>query len=101
MRRSFYVGLVAVALVAAGFSVLALLVRSSELDHFHTQQREGAKRSARQAEAVSDLSIGELATAAAFFQAKEDLSQREFKIIGESLLRRGALTATAYIEEVE
>jgi diguanylate cyclase (GGDEF)-like protein len=101
MRRSFYIGLVAVALVAAGSVLLALLVRSSELDHFHTQQRDSAQRSAVQAEAVAELSIGELATAAAIFQAKEDLSPREFEVVGESLLRRGALTATAYIEEVD
>ena len=101
MRRSFYLGLVAVALIAAGSVLLALVVRSSELDHFHTQQRDGAQRSAQQAEAMAELSIGELATAAAFFQAKEDLSPREFEIVGESLLRRGALTATAYIEEVD
>ena len=50
---------------------------------------------------MAELSIGELATAAAFFQAKEDLSPREFEVVGESLLRRGALTATAYIEEVD
>jgi diguanylate cyclase (GGDEF)-like protein len=100
MRRSFYIGLVAVALVAAGSVLLALLVRSSELDHFHSQQRDAAQRSARQAEAMAELSIGELATAAAFFQAEDDLSRREFESIGESLLRRGALTATAYLKEV-
>ena len=101
MLRSFYLGLVAVALVAAGSVLMALLVRSNELDRFHQQQREGAQRSARQAEAVAEVSIGELATAAAFFKAKEDLSRHEFKVVGDSLLRRGALTATAYIEEVE
>jgi diguanylate cyclase (GGDEF)-like protein len=101
MRRSFYLGLAAVALVAAGSVVLALLVRSNELHLFHTHQRDSAQRSARQAETVAELSIGELETAAAFFRAKEDLSPHEFDIIGESLLRRGALTATAYIEQVK
>src|SRR5215212_9353950 len=101
MRRSFYLGLAAVALVAAGSVLLALLVRASELDHFHAQQHEAAQRSAQQAEAMAELSVGELATAAAFFQAEDDLNRREFEVVGESLLRRGALTATAYLEEVE
>jgi diguanylate cyclase (GGDEF)-like protein len=100
MRRSFYIGLAAVALIAIGSVVLALVVRSNELDHFHDRQRDEAQRSARQAEAMADLSIGELATAAAFFQAKEDLSRHQFKVVGDSLLRRGALTATAYIQAV-
>jgi len=101
MRRSYYLGLVAVALVAAGSVLMALLVRSNEVDHFHTLQRDGALRSAGQAEAIAELSVGELATAAAFFQAKNDLSRHEFDVVGNSLLRRGALTATAYIEEIE
>ena len=71
MRRSFYLGLVAVALVAAGSVLAALIVRSNEVDHFHALQQDEALRSARQAEAVAELSVGELATAAAFFQAEE------------------------------
>src|SRR3954452_18417843 len=81
MRRSFYLGLVAVALVAAGSIVLALLVRSNEVDHFHVLQRDAALRSARQAEAVAALSVGELATAAAFFRAESaSLSPHEFDV---------------------
>jgi diguanylate cyclase (GGDEF)-like protein len=100
MRRSFYIGLVAVALVAAGSVLMALFVRDNEIDHFHALQRDAALRSARQAEAVAQLSVGELATAAAFFQAQEDLNREDFDVVGTSLLRRGALTAAAYIEQV-
>ena len=71
MRRSFYIGLLAVALVAVGSVLMALLVRANEVDHFHTLQGDEALRSARQAEAWPQLSVGELATAAAFFQAEE------------------------------
>ena len=42
MRRSFYLGLVAVALVALGSVATALLIRSNEVDHFHTQQTDEA-----------------------------------------------------------
>ena len=75
VRRSFYLGLVAVALVAAGSVLAALLVRSNEIDHFHALQQDEALRSARQAEAVAELSVGELATAAAFFQAEEHFTR--------------------------
>jgi diguanylate cyclase (GGDEF)-like protein len=100
VRRSFYLGLVAVALVAAGSVLMALLVRSNEVDHFHTLQRDETLRSARQAEAMAELSVGELATAAAFFRAEEDLSRHEFDVVGNSLLRRGALTGTAFLQNV-
>jgi diguanylate cyclase (GGDEF)-like protein len=100
MRLRFGLGLFAVVLVAAGWVVMALLVRSNEVDHLHTLQQDEALRSARQAEAVAQLSVGELATAVAFFQANENLNRHQFQVVGNSLLRRGALTATAYIERV-
>ena len=100
MRFRFGLGLLAVLLVALGSVVVALVIRSNEVDHFHAQQTDEALRSARQAEAVAQLSVGELATAAAFFQAEPDLNRHEFEVVGNSLLRRGALTATAYIEKV-
>jgi diguanylate cyclase (GGDEF)-like protein len=100
MRRSFSLGLIAVALIAAGSVLTALLVRSNEVDHFHASQDEEALRSARQAEAVAQLSVGELATAGAFFQAEENFSRHEFDVVGTSLLRHGALTATAFLQQV-
>jgi diguanylate cyclase (GGDEF)-like protein len=100
MRLRFALGLLAVILFAIGSVVTALIVRSNEVDHFHTLQQDEALRSARQAEAVAELSVGELATAAAFFQAEPNLTRHEFDVVGNSLLRRGALTATAYLKKV-
>ncbi len=100
MRLRFGLGLFAVALVAIGSVVMALVIHSNEVDHFHALQRDEALRSARQAEVVAQLSIGELATAAAFFQAEKNLNRHEFEVVGTSLLRRGALTAAAYVQRV-
>jgi diguanylate cyclase (GGDEF)-like protein len=100
MRLRFALGLLAVLMVAVGSVVTALVVRSNEVDHFHALQQDEALRSSRQAEAVAQLSVGELATAVAFFQTQSDLSRHEFEVVGSSLLQRGALTATAYIQKV-
>jgi diguanylate cyclase (GGDEF)-like protein len=100
MRFRFALGLAAVLVIAAGSVLTALIVRSNEIDHFHRVQRDEALRSARQAQAVAQLSVGELDTAAAFFQAEGNLDRHQFEIVGNSLLRRGALTATAYLRQV-
>ena len=100
MRLRFTLGLIAVALVAVGSVLTALLIRGNQVDHFHDRQRDAAQRSARQAEAAAQLSVGELTTAAAFFQAEEDFTREDFDVVASSLLRRGALTAAAYIEQV-
>ncbi len=100
MRLRFWLGAIAVVLLAAGSVVAAILVRANETDHFHTLQRDEALRSAHQAETVAQLSVGELTSAAAFFEAQRDLNRHDFKIVGDSLLRRGALTATAFIQQV-
>src|SRR5207342_322118 len=63
MRFRFVIGLLAVLMVALGSVVVALVIRSNEVDHFHTQQTDETLRAARQAEAVAQLSVGELATA--------------------------------------
>jgi diguanylate cyclase (GGDEF)-like protein len=100
MRLRFLVSLVAVLLVAVGSIVAALLVLSSEESHADQLQRDAALRAAEQAETVALLSVGELASAAAFLQAETDLNRHEFEVIGTSLLRRGALTATAFAPRV-
>jgi diguanylate cyclase (GGDEF)-like protein len=100
MRFRFVIGLLAVLMVALGSVVVALVIRSNEVDHFHTQQNDEALRAARQAEAVAQLSVGELATAGAFFEAEPNLTRHEFEVVGSSLLQRGALNAAAYIEKV-
>jgi diguanylate cyclase (GGDEF)-like protein len=100
MRLRFTLGLIAVVLLAAGSVLAALVVRSNEEDHFHSIQGDEAIRSARQAQAVAQLSVGELATASAFFQAEGHINRHQFDVVGTSLLSRGALTATAYLQRV-
>jgi len=70
MRLRFWVGLTAVLLIAAGSVVAALIVHADDNADFHQMQRGEAVRAAHQAEAVASLSVGELSSAAAFFQAE-------------------------------
>jgi diguanylate cyclase len=100
MRLRFWIGISAVLLIAAGSVVAALIVRGHEDDSFHRGQREQAIRSARQAEAVAGLSVGQLASAAAFFRAEGRFSEHEFEIIARPLLGKGALHSTSFIERV-
>jgi len=100
MRLRFWVGLAAVLLIAAGSAAAALVAYSDDRADFHRMQDEEAIRSARQAEAVAALSIGQLASAAAFFQAEEEFSEHEFDVIAEPLLDQGALSGTAYLQRV-
>ena len=86
--------------IAIGSLVLALVVRDRERDSFEVNQRSEAVRAAHQAEALAALSVGQLASAAAFYQVEHDLSQREFDAIAGSLLDSGALSATAFIDSV-
>lgn len=99
-RTRFWIGLAAVLAIAVGSVVVAALVYSGDRADFHDMQREEAQRAAHQAEAVADLSVGQLATAAAFYQADEHVSSHEFQTVGRSLLGRGALSATALIRVV-
>jgi len=102
MRARFWLGLVVVATIALGSTVLALVVHERERDNFESAQRSEAIRSARQAEALAALSVGQLGGAAAFYQAEGEggLSEREFDVIADSLLEGGALAATGFIASV-
>ncbi|HET7573751.1 MAG TPA: diguanylate cyclase [Solirubrobacterales bacterium] len=100
VRTRFSIGLAAVLAIAIGSALVAALVYSGDRNDFHDMQREEALRAAHQAEAVAALSVGQLATAAAFYQADEDISRHEFQTVGRSLLGRGALSATALIRVV-
>lgn len=100
VRLRFALGLIAVIVLAAGSVFAALVVHGKEDDHFDATQRDEALRSAHQAQAVAQLSVGELSTAAAFFQAEGRFNRHEFEVVGRSLLRRGALTATAYLQRI-
>ena len=100
MRLRFWVGLTAVLLIAAGSVAAALIVHSDDNADFHAGQRDEAVRAAHQAEALAQLSIGQLSSAAAFFQAEDDFNQHEFDVIAAPLLQEGALSGAAFIQKV-
>ncbi|MEX2106893.1 MAG: diguanylate cyclase [Solirubrobacterales bacterium] len=100
MRLRFWIGLSAVILIAAGSVVSALIVYSDDRADFHQMQRDEAVRSARQAEAVVALSVGQLASAAAFFQAEGDFTEHQFEVVAGPLLDEGALSGTAFLQRV-
>jgi diguanylate cyclase (GGDEF)-like protein len=78
----------------------ALIVHADDNADFHKSQSEEAVRAAHQAESVAMLSIGQLASAAAFFQAERTFTKHEFEVVAEPLLREGALSGTAFIQRV-
>jgi diguanylate cyclase len=100
MRLRFWIGLIAVLLIAAGSVAAALIVHADDNADFHQRQRDEATRAARQAEAVAGLSVGQLSSAAAFYQAEGAFSQHEFDILARPLLHQDVLNATAFIERV-
>ena len=100
MRLRFWIGLAAVLLIAAGSVTAALIVHADDSADFHGHQDEAAARAGRQAEAVASLSIGQLASAAAFFQAEDTFSEHEFDVVAAPLLQEGALSGTAFVQRV-
>jgi diguanylate cyclase (GGDEF)-like protein len=99
MRLRLWIGLAAVLAIAAGSLVAALLVHAGESARFHEVQRQEAVRSARQAGALARLSVAELATSAAFFQAEGGgFSKHEFRVVAAPLLGRGVLHGTAFVK---
>jgi diguanylate cyclase (GGDEF)-like protein len=100
VRRRFWIGIAAVALIAVGSVAAAVLVYLDDRNDFEHVQREEAMRAAHQMEAVAGLSVDQLASAAAFFKAEDDLSRHEFQVYGRTLIRQGALSGTAYIPRV-
>jgi diguanylate cyclase len=100
MRLRFWVGLAAVLLIAACSVVVAVIVAVDDSDDFHAAQRNEAARAAHQAESVAGLSIGQLASAAAFFQAEGSFSGHEFDVVAKPLLSAGALSGAAFIQRL-
>lgn len=100
MRRRFWLGFSVVTAIAVGSIALALIVHGRERDSFERTQRGEAGRAAHQVEALAALSVGQLASAAAFYQAEGHFSRHEFNVIADSLLKAGALTATGFVESV-
>jgi diguanylate cyclase (GGDEF)-like protein len=100
MRIRFWFGFGLVAAIAVASIALALVVHVREQDNFETTQRGEATRAAHQAEALAALSVGQLASAAAFYKAEAHFNRHEFDVIASSLLKPGALTATAFVGSV-
>jgi diguanylate cyclase (GGDEF)-like protein len=57
-------------------------------------------RAAHQAESVAGLSVGQLSSAAAFFQAEGTFTEHEFDVVARPLLAHGALSGTAFIQRL-
>jgi diguanylate cyclase (GGDEF)-like protein len=100
MRPRFWLGFAVVAAIAIGSTAIALVVHGRERHNFETQQRNEATRAAHQSEALAGLSVGQLSSASAFYQAEGSFSRHEFGVVANSLLRPGALKATAFIGSV-
>jgi diguanylate cyclase (GGDEF)-like protein len=100
MRLRFWLGYVVVAAIAVGSLAIAALVHDRETDNFEQLQRSEASRSARQVEAVARLSVGQLASAGAFYQAVNRLTRHKFEVMADSLLANGALSGTGLLLSV-
>jgi diguanylate cyclase (GGDEF)-like protein len=97
MRLRSFLGLAAVLAIAIGSIAGALVVRSHEHRAFERRQREEAVRAARQAESLARLSVGQLSSATAFYQAVEHLTRHKFEVMAGSLLRTGVLNGTGLV----
>jgi diguanylate cyclase (GGDEF)-like protein len=97
VRFRFFLGLAVVAAIAVGCVVAALVVRDHETNAFEARQKDEAVRAAGQAEASAALSLGQLASAAAFYQTVDRLTAHKFHVMAESLLSAGNLRGTALI----
>jgi diguanylate cyclase (GGDEF)-like protein len=100
MRLRFWLGFAVVIALAVGSIAVALVVHERERDSFETQQHGEAVRAAHQTEALAGLSVGQLSSASAFYRAEGHFNRHEFDVVAGSLLRPGALTATAFIGSV-
>ncbi|HEX3736605.1 MAG TPA: diguanylate cyclase [Solirubrobacterales bacterium] len=100
MQLRYWIGLVAALVVGVGAVVGSIVFYQHSEDEFHTHQKEEAVRAARQAQSVGALSVGQLATAAAFIKADENFSKHEFAVVGRSLIQEDALQAAAFIDVV-
>jgi diguanylate cyclase (GGDEF)-like protein len=100
VRRRFWLGIAAVSLVALGSVLAAILVYADDRGDLDRMERDEAGRAAHQMEAVAGLSVDQLTSAAAFFQAEDDLSRHEFEVYGRSLISQGALAGTVFIPRV-
>lgn len=98
MKMRFWLGFVLAAAIAAGAVALALVVHNRDVESFERAQQSAATRASRQLEALASLTTGQLRASAAFLQVDERLNRHEFAVLSRSLLREGALSATAVAE---
>jgi diguanylate cyclase (GGDEF)-like protein len=100
MRTRFWLSIAAVAAIAVGSVIAAIGVYVNDHSDFHRVQQDEAMRAAHQAEAVAAVSIGKIATAAAFAQTQGSISRHEFRVVGRSLLGDGGLDGAAWVPRV-
>jgi diguanylate cyclase (GGDEF)-like protein len=100
MRARFWISIAAVAAIAIGSVIAAIAIYQNDKGGFDRVQSDDAARAAHQAEAVPALSIGKLSTAAAIVQTQGKVSRHEFRVIGRSLLEKGALDGAGYVPRV-
>jgi diguanylate cyclase (GGDEF)-like protein len=100
MRLRFWIGLLCVALIAAGSVVAAIVVRADDTADFETMQRDEAMRAAHQADTMAQLAVGQLASAAAFFQVQGRVSKHEFGVVSGALLKQHVLNAAVMLDRV-
>ena len=100
MRLRFWIGLLCVALIATGSVLAAILVRNNDNADFHQMQKDEAVRAAHQAESMAQLAVGQLASAAAFFQVEGQISEHEFGVVSRALLKQNVLTAAVLVDRV-
>jgi diguanylate cyclase (GGDEF)-like protein len=100
MRTRFWISIAAVAAIAVGSVIAAIATYENDKGDFERVQRDDAARAAHQAEAVAALSIGKLSTAAAIVQTQGKVDRHEFRVIGRSLLEKGALDGAGYVPRV-
>ena len=86
MRTRFLLGFAVVAAIAVGSIAIALVVHEREQDNFEARQHGEALRAAHQAGALAALSVGQLSSASAFYQAEGHFSRHEFDVVADSLV---------------
>ncbi|MBS1880466.1 MAG: diguanylate cyclase [Actinobacteria bacterium] len=100
MRLRFWIGLVCVLLIAAGSVAAAIVVRDGETSSFEQMQRDEAVRAAHQAESMAQIAVGQLASAAAFFQVQGHVSRHDFGVVSRALLGQHVLNAAVLLDRV-
>jgi diguanylate cyclase (GGDEF)-like protein len=97
MRTRFWISIAAVVAIAIGSVIAAVAIYQNDEADFDRVQNDDAARAAHQAEAVAALSVGKLSTAAAIVQTQGTMNRHEFRVIGHSLLDKGALDGAGYV----